>query len=97
MSAKVGFILKGYPRLSETFIAQEIYLLEQKGLELEFFSMRAAREKSRHPVHGYIRAKVTFIPEDGFLKPSVWWPALQAAFVFPKTFVDIKTESKDVL
>lgn len=87
MSAKVGFILKGYPRLSETFIAQEIYLLEQKGLELEIYSMRAAREKTRHPVHGKIRAKVTYIPEDGFLKPSVWWPALQSAFVFPKTFL----------
>ena len=29
----VGFVLKGYPRLSETFIAQEIFALEQRGLK----------------------------------------------------------------
>ena len=30
---KFVFILKGYPRLSETFIAQEILALEQRGFE----------------------------------------------------------------
>jgi len=83
MPAKVGFILKGYPRLSETFMAQEIYLLEQKGLELEIYSMRAARDKARHPVHDKIRAKVTYLPEDGFLRTEILRPALRAFRKFP--------------
>ena len=32
---RVAFVLKGYPRLSETFIAQEILALEQQGLAIE--------------------------------------------------------------
>jgi hypothetical protein len=37
---RVAFVLKGYPRLSETFIAQEILALEQLGLEIEIVSLR---------------------------------------------------------
>lgn len=61
--SKIGFVLKGYPRISETFIAQEIYLLEQRGFDIEIYSMRGPRESLRHPVHGKIAAKVTYIPE----------------------------------
>lgn len=64
MAAKIGFLLKGYPRLSETFIAQEIYLLEQRGFEIEIFSLKAPREKIRHPVNDNIKAKVTYFPDD---------------------------------
>ncbi len=32
--AQTVFLLKGYPRLSETFIAQEIRALEQRGLAI---------------------------------------------------------------
>ena len=35
--APVAFIVKGYPRLSETFIAQEIYNLEQRGLDIQIY------------------------------------------------------------
>lgn len=60
---KIGFVLKGYPRVSETFIAQEIYLLEQMGFDIEIFSMRKAREKERQPIVAMIKAQVTYIPE----------------------------------
>lgn len=59
----IGFILKGYPRVSETFIAQEIYLLEQKGFKIEILSMRKAREPERQPIVSLIKAPVTYIPE----------------------------------
>jgi hypothetical protein len=32
--AKVAYVLKGFPRLSETFIANEIFQLERLGMEL---------------------------------------------------------------
>lgn len=59
----IGYILKGYPRLSETFISQEIQMLEERGFEIEIFSLRKAREAERHPVVEKIRARVTYIPE----------------------------------
>ena len=59
----VGVILKGYPRLSETFIAQEILALEQRGLDLRIVSLRHPTDKNIHPVHREIMAPVTYLPE----------------------------------
>lgn len=59
----VAFILKGYPRLSETFIAQEIHALERLGLPIRIVSLRRPTDRKRHPVHGEIRAPVQYLPE----------------------------------
>jgi len=60
---RVAFVLKGYPRLSETFIAQEILALEQLGLGIEIVSLRHPTDRTAHPVHGQIRAPVRYLPE----------------------------------
>jgi glycosyltransferase involved in cell wall biosynthesis len=60
---RVGIVLKGYPRLSETFIAQEIRALEQRGFALTIFSLRRPTDRARHPVHGEIVAPVVYLPE----------------------------------
>jgi glycosyltransferase involved in cell wall biosynthesis len=62
-AGRVGFVLKGYPRLSETFIAQEIRALERRGLAIEIVSLRHPTDTKRHPVHGEIQAPVTYLPE----------------------------------
>lgn len=59
----VAFILKGYPRLSETFIAQEIHALEQRGLHVEIISLRHPTDSQTHPVHRDIDAAVHYLPE----------------------------------
>src|SRR6266446_6678448 len=61
--ARVAFVLKGYPRLSETFIAQEILALEQRGLDIHIVSLRHPTDRARHPVHDQIRAPVLYLPE----------------------------------
>jgi glycosyltransferase involved in cell wall biosynthesis len=60
---KMLVLLKGYPRLSETFIAQELLGLEQAGFELAIVAMRRPTDKKRHPVHDEIRATVGYLPE----------------------------------
>lgn len=60
---KVAVILKGWPRLSETFIAQEIAGLEAQGVALELWSMRRPTDKARHPVHDRVAARVVYLPE----------------------------------
>lgn len=60
---KIVVLLKGYPRLSETFIAQELLGLERSGLSLELFSMRRPTDKKHHPIHDEIRAPVKYLPE----------------------------------
>jgi glycosyltransferase involved in cell wall biosynthesis len=62
-SVRLGIVLKGYPRLSETFIAQEIRELEKAGFDLEIISLRHPTDKSVHPVHREIKAPVSYLPE----------------------------------
>jgi len=59
----IGVVVKGYPRLSETFIAQELHGLEQRGFRLRLFSLRRPTEAAIHPVHREIRAPVHYLPE----------------------------------
>jgi len=79
----VAFILKGYPRLSETFIAQEIRALEQRGLKLRICSLRHPTERVRHPIHDEIAAPVTYLPEYLHQEPwrvlKAWWRARRLA------------------
>ena len=59
----VAFILKGYPRLSETFIAQEILSLNRQGLSIEIVSLRHPTDASTHPIHREIATPVRYLPE----------------------------------
>ncbi len=77
MAGRLIFILKGYPRLSETFIAQEIRALEQRGLTIDIVSLRFPTDKHVHPVHREIQAKVAYLPEYLYQEPlrvlrSLW-------------------------
>ncbi|MGQ9669257.1 MAG: glycosyltransferase [Desulfosoma sp.] len=60
---RLGMILKGYPRISESFISQEIALLESRGLPIEIYSLRRPRESFTHESVRRIRAPVTYVPE----------------------------------
>jgi glycosyltransferase involved in cell wall biosynthesis len=66
---RVAFVLKGYPRLSETFIAQEIAALEKRGLDILIVSLRRPTDGRRHAVHREIRAPVLYLPEYLLLEP----------------------------
>ncbi|MGD8960151.1 MAG: glycosyltransferase, partial [Desulfobacteraceae bacterium] len=59
----LGMILKGFPRISETFISNEILLLEDLGFKVHLFSMRQPRESFRHESVGRIRAALDYLPE----------------------------------
>ncbi len=61
--ARVAVVLKGWPRLSETFIAQEIAGLEARGVALEIWSLRRPTDKARHPVHDRVTGRVVYLPE----------------------------------
>ncbi len=67
--AKIAFILKGYPRLSETFIAQEILALEQRGIEIVIYSLRQPTDPAHHPINDDIKAPVAYLPEYLYQEP----------------------------
>ncbi len=67
---KIAVVLKGYPRLSETFIAQELLGLERAGHDLVLVALRRPTDVKRHPVHDEIRAEVFYLPE--YLHDEPW-------------------------
>ncbi|MGB7287009.1 MAG: colanic acid biosynthesis glycosyltransferase WcaL, partial [Salaquimonas sp.] len=60
---QIALVLKGYPRLSETFIAQEIHSLEKLGFEITIVSLRHPTSAKLHPVHKAIKAPLLYLPE----------------------------------
>jgi hypothetical protein len=76
---EIVFLLKGYPRLSETFIAQEIRGLEEAGLKIRIVSLRHPTDRKTHPISAEIRAPVTYLPEYLWREPgrvlAGWWRA----------------------
>lgn len=62
-AGEIGYILKSYPRTSETFIANEIYLLEQLGLKLRLFSILDLADPQRHAVVEATRAPIQYLPQ----------------------------------
>lgn len=71
--AEIGYVLKSYPRMSETFIANEIYLLEKLGLRLRLFSLLNLTDPQRHAVVDATKAPVQYLPQFSSLSES-WFP-----------------------
>lgn len=66
---RIAIVVKGYPRLSETFIAHEIEALERRGFVIEIWSLRHPTDRHRHPVHGRIAAQLHYLPEYLYREP----------------------------
>lgn len=82
---RIAIVVKGYPRLSETFIAQEILALEERGLDLAIWSLRHPTERAVHPMHKKIKAQVTYLPEYLYEEPlrvlrGAFWCASEKGF-----------------
>ena len=67
-SGSVAYVLKAYPRLSETYIHSEIHRLERLGLPLRLYSIKPVEESEQGPRHRVverIRAQPVYLPEVG--------------------------------
>lgn len=62
MADRVAYLLKGYPRVSELFIASEIHRLETHGVSLNLYVIKPADEAFHHPVVDRIRAVPRRLP-----------------------------------
>ena len=58
----VAYVLKGFPRLSEMFIASEIYRLEQMGQRLKLYVLMPPDETMRHEIVDRIQTKPDYLP-----------------------------------
>ena len=63
MREHVAYVVKGYPRLSELFIASEIHRLERAGLRLRLFVIKSGDDGLRHPIVDRIHAAPEYLPQ----------------------------------
>jgi glycosyltransferase involved in cell wall biosynthesis len=59
----VGYVIRMFPQLSETFIANEILGLERLGLALRIYSYRTPKAAVTHECVRRIQAPVTYLPD----------------------------------
>ncbi len=61
--SRIAVTVKGYPRLSETFIAQEILGLEKRGIRQLIVSLRHPTDPHIHDLNREISSEVLYLPE----------------------------------
>ncbi len=69
---RVGYVVKRYPRYSETFIVNELLAHEAAGLELEVFALRPPNDTHFQDVIARVRAPVHYLAYAGFKARELW-------------------------
>jgi glycosyltransferase involved in cell wall biosynthesis len=77
---KIGYVLKRYPRYSETFVVNEILAHEAAGLEVEIFALRPPSDTHFQDIISRVRAPVNYLSASG-IKAADFWKALGGAAV----------------
>ena len=75
---RVGYVLKRFPRYSETFVVTEVLAHEEAGWEVEIFSLRPPNDTHFQDLLARLRAPVRYLPSEG-TRPTDFWAALQEA------------------
>lgn len=75
---KVGYVVKRYPRFSETFIVHEILAHEAAGLDVEIFALRPTTDVAFQEAISRVRAPVTFL-DGGSGRAGALWARLEEA------------------
>src|SRR5262245_37671102 len=66
----IAYVLKGYPRVSETFITSEIYRLEQLGIKLRLAVIKRGDEISSGGILNHIQARPNYLPQTSSLSQT---------------------------
>jgi len=76
---RIGYVVKRYPRYSETFIVNEILAHEEAGLPLDIFALRPSSDSHFQDTISRVRAPVTYLPASNVLSAGEFWGELMAA------------------
>ncbi len=94
--AKVGYVVKRYPRFSETFIVNEILAHEAAGLDIEIFALRPVEEAYFQDMLGQVRAPVTRLADKLRSADSLWELIVKTQRELPSAWATLATlENED--
>jgi glycosyltransferase involved in cell wall biosynthesis len=65
----IGYVLKRFPRISETFVAAEIIEMERQGEHVSIFAVSKPDEPFSHAFIDEIRASVVYLPHRPWREP----------------------------
>lgn len=82
----VGYVVKRYPRYSETFVVSEILAHEAAGLDIEIFALRPPCDTHFQDAIARVRAPVTYVPFEGVRTADFWAAVQQTATLRPRVW-----------
>lgn len=59
---RIGMLVKIFPKLSETFVLEEVLGLERLGLSLRLYTLAAPTDAMTHPAVAGVRSTITCVP-----------------------------------
>jgi len=80
---KIAYVVKRYPRFSETFVVNEILAHEAAGHHLEIFSLYPPNDTHFQDTIARVRAPVTYLSAEGLKAVELWNELERAADVLP--------------
>jgi glycosyltransferase involved in cell wall biosynthesis len=95
--ARIAVVVKGWPRLSETFIAQELVGLERRGFDLVLFSLRLPTDPAVHALARDLKAPVVYLPEYLHREPLRVVRALARAVRLPGWWRAVAVWARDLV
>lgn len=75
---RVGYVVKRYPRFSETFIVNEILAHEAAGLPVDIFSLYPPNDTHFQDTLSLVKAPVTYLTAEG-VRALDFWSAIEGA------------------
>ncbi len=69
---RTAYVLKMYPRFSETFVVNELLAVEAAGEAVDVFSLRPPNDGRFHESLAEVRAGVTYLRSSGLRAADVW-------------------------
>jgi len=87
---RVAYVVKRYPRYSETFIVNEILAHEEAGWDIEVFSLRPPCDTHFQDGIARVRAPVTYVESSGIKSVHFWAAIREAAQALPNLWADLE-------
>ena len=92
---RVGYVVKRYPRYSETFVVTEILAHEAAGLDVEIFALGNPLEPHFQDAIARVRAPVNYLTGDGVRAADFWAAIGEAAAELPEVWEHLRRASDE--
>lgn len=90
---KIAYILKMYPRFSETFVVNEILELERQGVDVRIYSLRKPDDGRFHASLAQVKAGVIYVPQYPQMEPERVHQAHRQLFeAAPEAYSQLRAE-----